>query len=461
MRRNEVNMLSGSIVKALIGISLPIMIMNIINSLFNIVDMTILKEFSPADSFVVGAVGVCGTPMGVITNFAVGLSIGANAVIARYIGANDRERTEKAVGATVFFSIICGFIMLVLGVFLSKNILIAVGCDESLLADATLYFRLYFLGIPLFVLYTFLTAIFRSVGDTRRPMLYLIIGGAVKVALTYVFVGLFNMSITGVALATIISWLVTAVLLGTTLIRSDIEIKLNFSRIHFYPKEILDILKIGVPAALQNVCYSIANVSVAATANSFGPAATTGVSIANQFDNILYHITYSPALAVLPFMSQNIGAGNIKRAKKTVWCGILITTSLGLFFGLLSAFFSAELSSIMSSNPEVIRFSQQKMVLISSLYFLNGISQIFCEGLRAMKRPLLPTISSFSFYFVLRLIYIYFAFPFLRQISNSLTLVYFAWPLSWVCSIIFLVLFYLPTAKNFKLPEQNTAVQET
>lgn len=459
MRRNEVNMLSGSIVKALFTISLPIMIMNIINSLFNIIDMTILKSFSPEDSFVVGAVGICGTPTSLIINFAIGLSIGANAVIARYIGANDHERTEKAVGATVFFSLVCGFAMLVLGVLLSKDILVLVGCADELLADATLYFRLYFLGIPLFILYTFLTAIFRSVGDTRRPMLYIITGGAAKIMLTYVFVGIFNMSIIGVALSTIISWLITAALLLITLIRSDFAVKLYLSRIRFYPKEILNIIKIGLPAALQNACYSIANVSVAAEANSFGAAATTGVSIANNYDSVLYNITYSPSLAVLPFMSQNIGAGNVKRAKKAVWRGILIATSLGLFFGSLSAIFSGQLSSIMSSNPDVIRFSQQKMILISPLYLLNGISQIFCEGLRVMKKPVVPTISSFLFYFALRLVYIYLVFPMLRE-YNNLSLLYLAWPISWISAIIFLLSFYLPTAKKFKLPEQDTAVQE-
>lgn len=459
MRRNEVNMLSGSIVKALFTISLPIMIMNIINSLFNIIDMTILKSFSPEDSFVVGAVGICGTPTSLIINFAIGLSIGANAVIARYIGANDHERTEKAVGATVFFSLVCGFAMLVLGVLLSKDVLVLVGCADELLADATLYFRLYFLGIPLFILYTFLTAIFRSVGDTRRPMLYIITGGAAKIMLTYVFVGIFNMSIIGVALSTIISWLITAALLLITLIRSDFAVKLYLSRIRFYHKEILNIIKIGLPAALQNACYSIANVSVAAEANSFGAAATTGVSIANNYDSVLYNITYSPSLAVLPFMSQNIGAGNVKRAKKAVWRGILIATSLGLFFGSLSAIFSGQLSSIMSSNPDVIRFSQQKMILISPLYLLNGISQIFCEGLRVMKKPVVPTIYSFLFYFALRLVYIYLVFPMLRE-YNNLSLLYLAWPISWISAIIFLLSFYLPTAKKFKLPEQDTAVQE-
>lgn len=455
MRKNEVNMLSGPIVKALISISLPIMVMNIINALFNIVDMTILKSFSPADSFVVGAVGVCGTPTSLIVNFAIGLSVGANATIARYIGADNREKVEKTVGATVFFSLICGFAMLLFGFFFSKEILVLVGCSDELMADANLYFKLYFLGIPLFVFYTFLTAIFRSVGDTRRPMLFIIIGGAVKVLLTYVFVGLFNMAITGVALSTIISWFVTAALLLITLVRSDFAVKLYFSHVRFYAREILDMLKIGLPAGLQNACYSIANVSVAAETNSFGTEAITGISIANQFDSVLYHITYSPALAVLPFMSQNIGAGNVKRAKKTVLRGALITATLGLFFGTLSAVFSGQLSSIMSSNPTVIHYSQQKMMLISVTYFLNGISAILCEALRALKKPVIPTISSFLFYFALRLAYIYLVFPMLRGFNN-LTLLYLAWPISWVTSIIFLLCFYLPTAKRFTVqPEKQ------
>jgi Na+-driven multidrug efflux pump len=207
------------------------------------------------------------------------------------------------------------------------------------------------------------------------------------------------------------------------------------------------ILHIGVPAGMQQALYSIANVIITATVNKLGPSATTGMSIANNFDGILYQISYSPALAVMPYVSQNIGGKNIHRATRAVLFGILITTALGATFGALSAIFSAQLSSIMSDSPEVIAFSQQKMVIISSTYFICGINEILGAGLRGMGKPTVPAVATFLFMCVTRFLWVWFVFPF----CPNLTFLYLVWPVSWVLSIVFLLPFYIKNVRKFRL----------
>ncbi|MBO5347114.1 MAG: MATE family efflux transporter [Lachnospiraceae bacterium] len=441
--RKEVNMLSGSIVKGLLTIAIPIMVMNVGQSLFNIVDMTILKTYGTSEGMV-GAVGACSTLISLITGLLIGCSTGANVVIARYIGQGSEEHVEKAVGTSILFSVIGGLLLLVVGVSFAETFLRWTNCPEELLAEAALYFRLYFAGVPILMIYNFCAAILRSAGDSRRPMIFLLLGGAVKVILTYIFVAVFHLAIVGVACSTIISWAVTAALAVYVLLKNDGAVKIKVNRIRLYKQELSSILGIGIPAGLQQALYSVANVVISATVNSFGAEATTGISIANNFDIVLYHISTATSLAVMPYVSQNVAKGNIKRATQTVKKGIMITVCLGATFGALSAVFSAELSSIMSSEPAVIAYSQQKMIIISSTYFLCGINEIMGAALRGMGRPTIPTIATLIFMCAIRFPWVYLVFPHFR----NLTFLYLIWPIGWVLSIIMLLCFYVPTVKK-------------
>jgi len=368
MRRKEVDMLSGSIVKGLLTIAVPIMVMNVLQSMFNLVDMTVLKNFG-SDEYAVGAVGTCGTLISLITGLMIGISSGANVVIAKNIGCGNKERVEKAVGTAILFSVAGGLVLLAIGTTFAEVFLTWMNCPATLLPKATLYFRLYFMGVPILMLYNFCASILRSTGDSKRPMIFLSLGGLAKLVFNYIFVAHFNMGVDGVAFATIISWSLCAVLGVTALLKNDSTVRIKTNRLRFYPQELKEMLMIGVPAGMQQALYSIANVIITATVNSFGQDATTGISIANIFDGILYQISVAPSLAVMSYVSQNVGNRNIKRATQAVSRGIMITVCLGASIGSLSAIFSAELSSIMSSNPTVIGFSQQKMIIISSTYF--------------------------------------------------------------------------------------------
>lgn len=444
MLKKDVNMLSGSIVKGLLTIALPIMVMNIIQSLFNIIDMRVLKTFASNEN-AVGAVGVCGTLITLITGLLVGCSSGANVVIARLIGKRSLEESKKAVGVSILFALFGGAILSVIGIAFAEIFLGWMNCHEDLLPQAALYFRLYFAGVPILMVYNFCAAILRSTGDSRRPMLYLTTGGVLKVLFNLLFVGVFDLAVVGVALATIISWSTSCALGLRAIFKNPNEYaRLELSKIRLHKRELSDILAIGIPTGLQQALYSIANVIISATVNDFGAEATTGISIANNFDGILYQIAVAPSLAVMPYVSQNLGADNLKRAKQSVVRGMMITISFAATIGALSAIFSGQLSSILSSNPEVIKYSQQKMVIISSTYFLCGINEIIGAALKGFKRPIVPMVSTMIFMCGIRFIWVYLIFPY----YENLTFLYLIWPIGWTLSTITLLCFYLPTVRG-------------
>lgn len=444
MRRNDVNMLSGSITKGLLAISLPVMVMNVLTSLFNVIDMTILKTFDPGDGIAVGAVGVCGSLITLITGLVIGIASGANVVVAKNIGRQNPETVSRAVGTSFALSVVSGIVIGIIGVLGAEVFLRWNNCPDTLLEQAAVYFRLYFAGVPLLMVDNFCSAILRATGDTRRPMIFSMTSGAIKVLFTFLCAAVFRLGVVGVAIATILSWAASSSMYLFALIRHKGLVRLYAKHIRLYKQELKQILHIGVPAGLQRGMYAVANVVITATVNSFGPAATTGISIANNYDGILYNLVTAPAIAVMPYVSQNIGAGNIKRAKQSVWSGVLIATGLGATFGALSAVFSAELSSIMSSDPAVIAYSQQKMIIISSTYFICGINDIIGYALRGMGRPVAATVATMVFMCALRFVWVYLIFP----LVPTMTFLYLVWPVGWVLSIISLLFVFFPTVKK-------------
>ena len=444
--KKDVNMLEGSIVKGLLAISIPIMIMNVTQSLFNIIDMTVLKNFAE-DEFAVGSVGVCGTLISLITGLLIGCSSGANVVIARRIGQGDKEGSKRAVGTAITFAFLGGILISAIGILGAKTFLKWMNCSDDLLPNAVLYFRLYFAGVPILMVYNFSASILRSKGDASRPMIYLMTGGALKVLFNILFVAVFQMSVVGVAMATIISWSTSCFLGVRALLTNENEmIRLSTKGLGLSKRELCDILEIGIPAGLQQALYSIANVIISATVNSFGKEATTGISIANNFDGILYQIACAPSFAVMPYVSQNLGANNLGRAKKSIIRGMWIAIAFAGTIGAFSAIFSGPLSSIMSSNPDVIKYSQQKMIIISSTYFICGINQILSEAMRGFRRPMIPTVATLLFMCAIRFFWVYVLFPHFPE--PKLTFLYLVWPVGWILSIIMTLSFLIATIKG-------------
>ncbi len=446
MRKNDVNMLSGPITKGLMSISLPFMIMSVIQSLFNIVDLTVLKTFS-SDGLAVGAVGVCGTLITLITNLVTGIATGANVIVAKCIGQRDPLHANRAAGTAIVFSAIAGLGLTVIGVSCAEVFLGWVNCPEELFSRATLYFRLYFLGVPILMVYNFAANCLRANGHSQLIMGFSLASGLVKIGSSFLFVAAFRMGIVGVALGTILSWCVYAILGLYFLAKGDGNVKLCKEHLKLYRPELPQMLRIGIPTGLQMGLYSIANVIISAAVNSFGAQATTGVSIANTFDGILYNISHAASIAVMPFVSQNLGAHNPKRAWQSVWKGILITAGIAGSLGALSAIFSGQLSSIMSDDPVVIAYSRQKMIIISSTYFICGINDVFNAALRSMGKATVPTINTMIFMCALRFVWVYLIFP----LVPNLTFLYLVWPIGWICSIICAMCVYFPTKKKLDI----------
>ncbi len=442
--RKNVDMLSGSIFKGLISLTIPIMIMNVVQNLFNLIDMTVLGKATSDTA--VGAVGTCSTLISLWTGLFIGVSTGANVVVAKNIGRGDKEHNEKTIGTAILFSIVSGTALAAIGICFAEVFLKLINCPKSLFEDAVLYFRLYFLGAPMLLLYNFCASILRACGDTKRPLYFLILGGIVKVILNYFCIVILNMTVVGVGISTIVSDTIMSGLAFYTLIRNQDEINFKWNRFKLYPSELKSILFIGIPAGLQTALYSLANTVIVAAVNNFGPDASTGVSIANQFDGILYHISCATALAAMPYIAQNIGAGNFNRTKKTIIYSILITVIFGAGFGSLSAIFSRQLSSLISKTPEVIDFSCQKMIIVSSTYFICGINEVMAGTLRGMGRPIVPTISTLVFLCLFRFVWVYWVFPY----HETLTFLYLIWPIGWILSIITEWIFYRITISKLK-----------
>jgi len=444
MKTNNVDMLSGSVFKGLLSITMPIMIMNIMQTMFNVVDMSVLGNF--VNDTAVGAVGACGTLIVLCTSLLIGIASGANVVIAKHIGRGDREHAERAVGCAVLFSIVGGLVLAVIGVSCAKIFLSWTNCPEELIKQAAIYFRIYFLGVPVIMFYNFCASILRSIGDTKRPMLFLMLGGVIKILLNFFFVTVFDITVEGVAIATIISNTIAGGLCFIVMLRSNDMIRFNYKRMKFYGSELKQMLYVGIPTGLQSSLYSLANTVIATAVNRFGADATTGLSIANQFDGILYQIVNAPSLAIIPYVSQNIGAKNINRAKEAVAKSVIITIAFGASLGALSAIFSGQLSSLISSTPAVIMYSQQKMIIVSSTYFICGINEVLSGALRGMGKPIIPTVSTLIFMCVLRIVWVRFVFP----ICPTLTFLYLVWPIGWILCIIIALSVFFPTLSKLQ-----------
>ncbi len=450
MKSKRVDMLSGSIYKGLLSMTVPIIIVYLMALLFCIVDMTVLKMFSAGNA--VGAVGASGTLVTLFNCLPIGLSVGVNVVVARRIGAGDRDRVDRAVMTSILMAIVGGFIFAIVGVVFAEIFLKMTNCPESLLNQATLYFKIILCGFPVMGIYTFCAAILRATGDTKRPMYFGIINGATKVVLTIVFVAVLKTGVAGVAVATIIANAVVSILSFIAVSKSKEVITVDLKNLKFDKTEFMEVLRMGVPVGLQSGLYSFANVVIATAVNGFGADATTGVAIANQFDGILYNIIHSPSVATIPFIAQNIGAKNMKRVKQIISKSIVITMAFGISFGILSTTFSRQLSSIMTSSPAVIEYSYQKMVIVSSTYFICGINEVLGGVLKGMGKPIYPTVASLIFMCLLRFVWVYGLFP---HFPNNISFLYLVWPVGWILSIAMLLVCYIREMKKL----QNQCMQ--
>ena len=448
-KSRDIDMINGPILKNLILFALPVMGLNVLQVIFHATDVAVLGIFSSDNS--VAAVGATTNLINLFINFFTGFAIGASILIARAVGEKDQLKARRLVGTSFFCSIILGAVLSVIMLVCAKQFLTWMNCPESIIDMATLYIRVYFLGAPLILLYTFSAVIMRSKGDTLRPLYFLIIGGVINIVLNVFFITVLNMDVVGVAIATIISKATTAILSIVVLIKSDGIVKFEKRHFRFYKQEVKEIIYLGLPTALQSCLFSISNVLLSYVFNSFGEIAISGNTIGHQFDNMISNALTGFNSGVLTFTSQNLGAKNYKRVWKVLGCSLILSSGLGIFLGVLVYLLGNELCGLMTDSPEVIECATRRLRIMATTHFLSSIMTIFSNLLKAIKKPILSMIGSIFFTLILRLVWLYTIFPLNPTLENY----YIIYPITWMlCSSAF-ALISLPLLRKLQKNDEK------
>lgn len=397
------DMLNGKLAGKLILFSLPLACSSILQQLFNSADVAVVGRFAGATAL--AAVGSCVALVGIFVNLIVGLSVGPNAALANLIGQKKREYINPMIHTVLTFGVILGLLLMGVGMISARAVLELSGTPQSVMSQALLYIRIYFLCLPFMLVYNFGAAVLRSFGDTRRSMYYLIISGTVNVILNLVLVIGFGLGVAGVAIATVISNIVSAVLVLTYLYRRTDEFQFRFRKMRIQKKDLKKILVIGIPAGIQGAIFSISNVFIQSGINSFGEDAIAGSSLALNFEYFTYDIASAFAQAAVTFTSQNYGAGNIKRCKKIFWLcmlfGMGFTEILSVIFILWDDFFVG----IYTTSAAVAAYGIIRMQHVCSLEGLTATYEVESAALRGMGKSLEPSIITILGTVVFRMIW--------------------------------------------------------
>ena len=423
----QLDMTSGSILGKLIRFSGPLIFSGVLQLLFNAADVVVVGKFAGDNSL--AAVGSTGSIINLLVNLFVGLSVGANVITARYFGANKKSEVSKSVHTSILISIYSGIILTVVGVLGAKNILILMKSPPEVLEKATLYLQVYFAGITSTTVYNFASAILRAKGDTKRPLYILFFAGIINVILNLIFVIIFKMDVAGVALATVISQTISAILVIVCLIREEDEFRLNIKKLFIDRDIFIQIVKIGVPAGFQGILFSFSNVIIQSGVNSFGSVVVAGNSAASNIEGFIYVAMNGFAQGTLTFTSQNAGANKYHRVKKVFIVSEIIVLIVGLVLGNLVYFLGDPAIRLYTDNPEVVKAGLERMSIICTLYFLCGMMDVAACTIRGLGYSLLPMFVTVIGVCGIRLLYIGTIFT-LPQFHNC-TMLFVSYPISW------------------------------
>ncbi len=430
MKFDSKSMREGPILKSVIVYTVPIILTGLLQLLFNAADLIVVGWFSGSDS--VAAVGATGALTNLIINLFIGLSVGAGVAVAQGLGAGNGKQTSEAVHTAVPVAAISGIFLTVIGVLFSRNFLELMGTpDGKLLRLASVYMQIYFAGMTFSMLYNFGSAILRAAGDTRSPLIFLTVAGVLNVILNIVFVALFKLDVAGVALATSISQAVSAILVLLALMKRQDACRFEFKKMHIYKNALLRMVKIGVPAGLQGSLFSISNVLIQSSVNSFGAAHMSGSAAASSIEGFCYVTMNSFHQTSLNFCGQNYGAGDFKRVKRITWVCLMTVAVAGFVVGNLSYIFGRELLKIyITDSPEAINYGMERLKFMVVPYFLCGIMDTTTGSMRGIGSSVIPMIITVVGVCVMRIVWIYtvFALPQYHTFSG----LFISYPISWL-----------------------------
>lgn len=444
LKNREMDLTTGSIFKKLIIFSIPLLLTLVLQLLFNATDIAILGIF--VDDKAVAAVGGTGSLVNLIIGLFVGFSVGSNVVIAKCVGLNNKEKAERAVQTSFLLSLISGVIIAIIGFFFSKTFLGWMKCDPLVIDQAAIYLRIYFIGMPIIMLYNFNSSILRAVGDTLRPLLFLLLGGVLNVGFNIFFILVLKKDVEGVAVATVISNLVSSILSTIVLVKNNGFSHLKFKNIKIHAKELKEILIVGIPSGLQTCVFSISNVLIQSSVNVVGADAMAGNSISDQFTNLTYNVMVAISLSTLSFVSQNLGAGKIDRIKKIIFTSLISVTIIGIVVGLLLFSVKGFIYPIFSQEEDVLSVAYTKTTIFCLTYFTCGIMDCLCQTTRGLGKSVFAMIISLIGSCLFRIIWIFFIYP----NYDGLAYLYISYPISWILTSIIYVIVLIPLYKKIK-----------
>lgn len=447
-KKQKLDMLNGSIWNKLPVFALPIAATGILEQLFNASDIAIVGNFAQTDKTVaVAAVGANSPIIGLILNLFIGIALGANVVIANAIGRDDKQTVQKAVHTSMVVSVIGGVLVAIIGELIAEPLLTVLNVPDDVLELALLYLRIYFLGMPVILLYNFEAAIFRSIGETKMPLIALTLSGILNVLLNLFFVIVLKMSVNGVATATVLANIVSAGILYIKLVKSDKYIKVEFKKLRIDGKVFAKIMQIGLPAGIQSAVFAVANIVIQGAINSLGTVVIAASSAAFNIEIIAYNVMNSFSQACTTFVGQNFGANKIDRCKKTLFLCLIedaIASGTAILIVLITGKF---LLSIFNNNPEVIEIGYSRLVIIFIAYIFSMLYEVMSGYLRGFGFSLVPAILTTVGVCVLRIIWINTVFPANRTFVTIMT----AYPVSLATTavLIFIALIIYRPSKRF------------
>ena len=441
-----IDMCEGSILNKLLLFSLPLIASSVLQLFFNAADVIVVGKF--AGDHALAAVGSNGSIINLLTNVFMGLSVGANVLVARYFAAKQEKELRKTVHTAMTVSVLCGVFLVVAGAMAAKQVLILMQSPAEVIDLATLYLRIYFLGMPATMAYNFGAAILRGVGDTKRPLYYLSLAGVVNVVLNLVFVIIFKMSVAGVALATIISQYISAVLVIKCLMKEESGIRLERRYLGIDKDILLRILQIGLPAGVQGSLFSLSNVVIQSSVNSFGATIVAGNSAAQNIEGFVYVAMNAFSQAVVAFVSQNLGAGKFERINKVVITAQCCVCVVGLILGNGAYFLGELLLHLYSDSDVVIAAGLKRLSIIAAPYALCGMMDSMVGALRGLGYSVMPMIVSLLGACAFRMAWIFVFFQ-IEQF-HTIDTVYFAYPISWALTLSVHVICFLIVRRQMK-----------
>lgn len=473
MRRKvnyEIDMTNGPLLGKIIRFSISLMITNMLQLLYNAADLIVVGQFSESSSTAVGAIGATGSLTNLIVNAFIGLSVGASVLVARGYGTGDKEATHRAVHTSISIAFISGILVAIIGLIFSRTFLEWMDTSDAIIDQSALYMKIYFIGAPANMLYNFGSSILRATGDTKRPLYFLTVSGVVNIILNIVFVLFFHLDVEGVAIATVISQVISAVLVILCLMRQDTMCKLELKKLCIHADMLRQIFRIGLPACIQNSVFSLSNMLIQSSVNSFDAPYvdagrtpyTSGNAASSNIENFIYTAMNAFYHASLNFTGQNYAAGKYKRTKRILGQCVACVLVVGISLGAICLIFGKPLLKIyIPRDEEAVAFGYERLVLICSTYFLCGVMDVLVGQLRGLGRSTVPMIVSIIGICGFRIgwIYTYFA------VHREWLVLFWSYPISWLLTAAVHLICYLVIAHKFPKEkdgtEDSSSVQST